>query len=161
MTEKNVRIAREVQKRLDAGESLRAIAQSMGTAYQVLQYHRRRVGAAPLRKAHTKGENHASWRGGFFVDRWGYKMVRSPRRGLANPYVPEHLLVAEERLGRRLKKGEVVHHIDCDKTNNGPDNLFVCSRSTHKILHGQLEGLAGELLRCGLVRWTGDGYELA
>lgn len=30
----------------------------------------------------------------------------------------EHRLVAEEKLGRPLRKGEVVHHIDGDYKNN-------------------------------------------
>ena len=29
----------------------------------------------------------------------------------------------EEKLGRPLQKGEVVHHIDEDKTNDSPENL--------------------------------------
>ena len=37
----------------------------------------------------------------------------------------EHRLVAERILNRRLRKGEVVHHIDGDKRNNSPENLMV------------------------------------
>lgn len=37
----------------------------------------------------------------------------------------EHRVVAERILGRKLKKGEVVHHIDGDKRNNNADNLMV------------------------------------
>ncbi len=37
----------------------------------------------------------------------------------------EHRAVAESVLGRPLKKGEVVHHIDRNKRNNSPDNLMV------------------------------------
>ena len=33
----------------------------------------------------------------------------------------EHRLVAEEKLGRPLRKGEVVHHIDGDYKNNDPN----------------------------------------
>ena len=32
----------------------------------------------------------------------------------------EHRVVAEQMLGRPLKPGEVVHHIDEDKRNNNP-----------------------------------------
>lgn len=39
--------------------------------------------------------------------------------------VHEHRIVAEEKLGRKLNPGEVVHHIDGDKRNNDPDNLMV------------------------------------
>ncbi|MEB1809042.1 MAG: HNH endonuclease [Bacillaceae bacterium] len=36
-----------------------------------------------------------------------------------------HRWVAELKLGRKLKPGEVVHHIDLDKRNNNPSNLMV------------------------------------
>lgn len=36
-----------------------------------------------------------------------------------------HRIVAEQMLGRPLKKGEVVHHIDGNKRNNDPSNLMV------------------------------------
>lgn len=34
-------------------------------------------------------------------------------------------MVAERMLGRKLKPGEVVHHIDGNKRNNAPENLMV------------------------------------
>lgn len=36
-----------------------------------------------------------------------------------------HRIVAEELLGRALRPGEVVHHIDGNKRNNTPENLMV------------------------------------
>ena len=47
-----------------------------------------------------------------------------------------HRVVAEQMLGRKLKPGEVVHHIDHNKRNNNPDNLLVLpSQSEHAKLH--------------------------
>ncbi|MBC2813556.1 HNH endonuclease [Enterococcus faecalis] len=44
----------------------------------------------------------------------------------------EHRVVAEAKLGRPLKPGEVVHHIDHNKRNNSPENLMIFrSQSDH------------------------------
>ncbi|MEG4350285.1 HNH endonuclease [Microcoleus sp. LAD1_D3] len=56
-----------------------------------------------------------------------------------------HRVIAEQTIGRKLRPGEVVHHLDHDKTNNSPDNLVVCSSaSVHwqyhiRSLHQKLE----------------------
>jgi hypothetical protein len=43
-----------------------------------------------------------------------------------------HRIVAEQKLGRPLQRGEVVHHIDGNRHNNHPDNLMVLpSQSAH------------------------------
>lgn len=47
----------------------------------------------------------------------------------------EHRVVAEEKLGRALEKGEIVHHIDGNKQNNDPSNLEVTTQSKHVGLH--------------------------
>lgn len=53
-----------------------------------------------------------------------------------NGYVYEHILVAENKLGRFLTDNEVVHHIDENKLNNSPDNLMVFSSpSEHMKYH--------------------------
>lgn len=47
-----------------------------------------------------------------------------------------HRVVAERMLGRPLLPGEVVHHIDGDKRNNAPENLFVFqSQADHAKWH--------------------------
>lgn len=46
-----------------------------------------------------------------------------------------HRVVAEEKIGRALLPGEIVHHIDGNKHNNHPDNLQVMTQSEHARLH--------------------------
>lgn len=47
-----------------------------------------------------------------------------------------HRILAEEIIGRPLKKGEVVHHKDGNPRNNSIDNLEVLSsQSEHAKLH--------------------------
>lgn len=54
-------------------------------------------------------------------------------------YIYEHIVVAESILGRRLLEGEVVHHLDCNRSNNSPDNLLVISNPMHAKLHTWLD----------------------
>lgn len=50
--------------------------------------------------------------------------------------VHTHRLAAEKMIGRKLRKGEVVHHIDEDKRNNHPLNLMVfASQAEHVKWH--------------------------
>ena len=151
----------DIERRLNEGESLRHIAASYGVTYQTLQTWRRKWGMPLLRKAHTSGEQHASWQGGSYIDRWGYKMVIARHRDNLNPYSAEHILVAEQMLGRPLqKRKEVVHHINGDKSDNRPDNLLVCTKSRHRTLHRQLEAIGYELIRRGLIEYQDGQYHL-
>lgn len=57
----------------------------------------------------------------------GYYQYYIPDHHLASKsgLVYEHQLVAEEKLGRKLHPGEVVHHIDRNRKNNDMNNLMI------------------------------------
>ena len=74
------------------------------------------------------GENNPAWKGGSYLEPdKGYRMIRNPKhpRARKNGYVLEHILVAEEKLGRPLLPAEEVHHDDHDRANNKPGNLII------------------------------------
>jgi hypothetical protein len=48
----------------------------------------------------------------------------------------EHRVVAERMLGRKLVKGEIVHHADGNKMNNDQSNLLVMTQGEHMREHG-------------------------
>lgn len=51
-----------------------------------------------------------------------------------------HRVVAEEKLGRPLRKGEVVHHKDENILNNHPDNIEVFVSQSEHIKHHLVNG---------------------
>ena len=56
-----------------------------------------------------------------------------------------HRVVAEKMLGRALRPGEVVHHIDENKLNNRPENLMVfSSQAEHAAWHAKHNRKAGD-----------------
>ena len=71
------------------------------------------------------------------VDRDGYIKTYAPdhpwpRKG---GYIRENIRVMELHIGRRITRGEAVHHVDHDRTNNRLGNLALLSHSEHSKLH--------------------------
>jgi HNH endonuclease len=47
-----------------------------------------------------------------------------------------HKLVAQVKTGSYLRQQDLIHHVDGDKTNNNPNNLFICeSKAIHQDIH--------------------------
>lgn len=136
-----------VQKYVNERLSTREIGVLVGGAAGGVIYAALRSRGVPIRTGSESisarfpegraGEKANNWKGGRRMHKSGYVYIYSPNHPAATNAgcVFEHILIAEKKIGRYLRKGEVVHHIDGDKKNNNPDNLLVCTRSEHVQIH--------------------------
>lgn len=115
-----------------------------------------------MKKPKPKGENSKSWKGGVYTSSDGYKMVyigNQNGKSKWSNYRKEHLIIAEEKIGRPLKDNEIVHHIDGNKLNNNPDNLDVLSsESKHREAHNSLIEIALELVKSNYIKYNNGVY---
>lgn len=92
------------------------------------------------------------WKGGAWYskgqDTW-YSYAPKHPKARHNGCYPTHILVAEERIGRFLEEGEVVHHLNMDRSDNTPSNLCVLSERKHMLLHRVLGEVGIKLLGKG------------
>ena len=80
------------------------------------------------------GDKSNNWTGGRTIRTFGYIAIWQPHHPFSdnNGYVVEHRLVIEKSLGRFLKSGEVVHHLNGNTADNRLKNLkLFASHSDH------------------------------
>ena len=72
----------------------------------------------------------------------------------------QHVLIAEEALGKKLPPGAKIHHVDSNGLNNEPTNLVICpSESYHKLLHSRTRALADKFALYNELREKYFGWE--
>jgi NAD-dependent dihydropyrimidine dehydrogenase PreA subunit len=92
--------------------------------------------------------------GNFYINKSGYKLYYIGDKKYKGGYVAEHRIVMELSLKRRLKQGEVIHHIDGDKANNNLENLLLCNKSLHRSTHHQIENISFKLIQLGIIKFN-------
>ena len=120
----------------DMEDDIAASAKTMTIPEIAREYEFSESGIAKfLKKSGIKAK---SARPGYIIHN-GYRKNLVPDHPDADSkgYVGEHRLVAEEKIGRRLRKDEVAHHINGDKLDNRPDNIEVMSDSEHRSHHAK------------------------
>ena len=83
-----------------------------------------------------RGDASPAWRGGR-AKLNGYTMIYKPDhpKGKHN-YIGEHVLIAEEAIGRYLPEGAEVHHHNRNRADNSRGNLVICQdHAYHALLH--------------------------
>ena len=101
-----------------------------------------------------KGSLNASWRSDERISTYGYKMIRCLDHPLKNSddFVFEHRLIVEANMlvpensviinGKQyLSPNWDVHHIDFNRLNNNPENLFPLPNNLHKSFHNRNKDL--------------------
>ena len=90
-------------------------------------------------KKFQKGEKHPLWKGGK-RRRGKYMQILFPSHPNADShgYIMEHRLVMESFLGRKIVKGEHIHHKNGNSLDNRIENLELFSHSKHISHHASL-----------------------
>lgn len=109
---------------------------------------------ANKRRRHPRNESNKNWKHGINN---GYRRINQNGRR-----VLEHTVVMEKLLGRELYEGETIHHIDLNKVNNDPQNLWLYkSNSEHRVAHQSLQRVTICFLSKQLwFNWKTKQYQL-
>lgn len=83
-------------------------------------------------------EKSGHWKGGHTQMNTKYILIKKPDHSLCDcrGYVLKHRLIIEKQLKRYLRKGECVHHINKNPSDNRIKNLMVFKNATyHRWFH--------------------------
>lgn len=126
----------------DLGYTLRDITKIFGKSWWWMVHFKKKTGLKVKgRKESLYGKYNGhgpNWMGGKFKvhDYWMIWIGKDHPNANKRGYIPEHRYIMTKKIGRPLKKYEVVHHIDGNKENNDPNNLQLMSMGGRGKFHG-------------------------
>lgn len=128
-----------IVKEYDSGKGkfAKELGRELGVNHQVITNCLRRNGVRVVKRwAKNTGSKNGRWKNGKRMIK-GYLHILNPDHHLARKdgYVPVHRINAEKKIGRKLKNGEVIHHIDGNILNNNQNNLIVFKNNGEHIKH--------------------------
>lgn len=122
-------VSEETRKKI----SLSLIGNRRSLGYKFTEEQRKNMRNA-RQKFKKLGTESANWRGGESEKRNSNGYVYSYIGG--GKYQPKQNLVVEEYIGYKLKKGQIIHHINFNRKDNRIENLYLFrSKSTHIKYH--------------------------
>lgn len=142
-------LVRGKPKRFVSGHNLRLVTEKT-------EIHRRRIGEAQRRAWQTKRKRLPL--GSKNKDANGYVRVKVVEG--AGRWPLEHTLVIEAALGRKLQRGELIHHINLVPDDNRIENLYLCSGfSEHQRIHASADRVIKTLIDAGVIQFNWDTGE--
>lgn len=115
------------------GASLSQVASEVDANAEVVRKALDRMGIDRRGRGAQPGSANHQFVGGVRPRADGYLIQRGSRAKQL-----EHRVIAERALGRPLKADEVVHHINCNRNDNRPENLLICTHAYHMALHARM-----------------------
>ena len=98
--------------------------------------------------------------GNIYTSSDNYPQVWVGKDKVKHGYMAAHRLVASDSIGRLVTKEEKVHHINADRGDYSPNNLYVCEdMSHHRRVHAQLEQVSMKLVSCGAISFDHESGE--
>lgn len=93
----------------------------------------------------------------------GYILIKDykhPNRNSHND-VLEHIKIMSEEIGRKIRKGEIVHHKNFIRDDNGKRNLYLYpNRSSHLKASRSIFELVDQLLKNKIIKFKKGRYEM-
>lgn len=97
-----------------------------------------------MKKFARRGKDHPSYNGGFIIRNPPGKKSRWMVRTSDDKVIFFSHIVMQDMIGRELKKGEVVHHINFDSLDDSKTNLQLMSHREHVRLHRRIDLMQGK-----------------